>query len=291
MSERRWRWLRTSLMVFGVVLVVGARAADSPPTDGKQRLIEQKMRLVESLIQSPAAKKAAAESGGLVSEGEQLLREARQALAANDLDTAAKSLDAALKATSKASARNAQGAAFSESAQRASLADLQEQVKTYRASIVDLGRDSSKAAEAKSLLAQVDSLAAEGDKLAQGQRLAEANKKFADAYKLAVEGLSRLRSGQTVTMSLKFDTPADEYAYEQKRYGSNEILVDMMQAEGKAQGSSAAMVTQFVGEARRLKAQAAQEASGGQHGVAVKTMEQAVQQLNRALQVMGVPVF
>jgi hypothetical protein len=279
------------LLVFGVVGVVGAQAADAAPADGKQRLIEQKMRLVESLVQSPAAKKAAAESGGLVSEGEQLLNDARQALAAGDLDTAAKSLDAALKATSKASARHAQGSAFSESAQRASLADLQEQVKTYRASIVDLGRDSSKAAEAKSLLTQVDFLAAEGDKLAQGQRLAEANKKFADAYKLAVEGLSRLRSGQTVTMSLKFDTPADEYAYEQKRYGSNEILVDMMQADGKAQGSTAAMVTQFVGEARRLKAQAAQEASSGQHGVAVKTMEQAVQQLTRALQVMGVPVF
>lgn len=291
MIEPGRNWRRASVMACGLALALGALAADAPPADSRQRLVEQKMRLVESLIQSPAAKKAAAESGGLVSEGEHLLGDARKALAAGDFETATKSLDAALKAATKASSRNTQGTAFSESAQRSSLADLQEQVKTYRAAIVDLGRDSSKASEAKALLGQVDGLASEGEKLAQGQRLAEANKKLADAYKLAVEGLSRLRSGQTVTMSLKFDTPADEYAYELKRYGSNEILVDMMQAEGKAQGGSAAMVSNFIGEARRLKAQAASEAAGGQHGVAVKTMEQAVQQLNRALQMMGVPVF
>lgn len=282
---------RTGGVVLGLALALVVQAADAPPIEGRQRLIEQKMRLVESLIQSPAAKKAAPEASGLVGEGEQLLQDARKALAAGDLDAAARALDAALKAATRASARNSQGSGFSESALRASFADLQEQVKTYRAAIVDLGRDGSRATEAKRLLAEVDALAGEADKLAQGQRLAEANKKLADAYKLAVEGLSRLRSGQTVTLSLKFDTPADEYAYELKRYGSNEILVDMMQADGKAQGSSAGMVTQCVGEARRLKDQAAREAAGGQHGTAVKTMEQAVQQLNRALQVMGVPVF
>ncbi len=46
MTELRWRWLRTSLMVLGIVWAVGAQAADAPPADGRQRLIEQKMRLV-----------------------------------------------------------------------------------------------------------------------------------------------------------------------------------------------------------------------------------------------------
>lgn len=114
---------------------------------------------------------------------------------------------------------------------------------------------------------------------------------MADAYKIAVQELSRLRAGQEVVLSLNFETPAEEYAYEQKRFGSNQIMVDMMIGEGRAEGGKRQLVDRFVGEGRRLKLEAEGQADVGKYSEAVALMEEATKQLNRALQSMGVPVF
>ena len=92
-------------------------------------------------------------------------------------------------------------------------------------------------------------------------------------------------------MSLKFDTPADEYAYEQKRYGSSLIMIDMMIGEGRAEGQKRKLVDSFVTEGNRLRSLAEAEASSRHHKEAVVLMEKAGGQLNKALQSMGIPVF
>jgi cellobiose-specific phosphotransferase system component IIA len=134
-------------------------------------------------------------------------------------------------------------------------------------------------------------MADESRKLDAAGRMGDANKKMAEAYKLQVEEISRLRAGQEVVMSLKFATPADEYAYEQKRFHSNEILVGMMIGEGRAEGDKRRLVDGFLTEAGRLKAGAIEQSINGNFKEAVSLMEKAVAQLNRALQTMGVPVF
>jgi len=279
------------------LLLAGSVLAQAPAGDDpKRRLLEQKIKLMETLINSPAAKGAAygreAESALLVEQGKASLDAARNALAENRFDDAAKLLDEALKSASSASRKlSTDGAGLSDSALRKSLADLGEQVATYRLSIVELTRDAKAGAAAKALLDRIDILSAEAKQLAAGGRLGEANKKLADAYKLAVEEISRLRAGQEVVLALKFDTPADEYAYEQKRFASSEIMVEMMIGEGRAEGDQRRLVDGFVGEGRRMKTQAESHAQGGRYREAVAAMEKASTQLNRALQSMGVPVF
>jgi hypothetical protein len=90
---------------------------------------------------------------------------------------------------------------------------------------------------------------------------------------------------------LTFETPADEYAYEVKRFTSNLTMVDMMVAEGRADGAKRTLVDRFVEEGQRLRSMADIEAGGRRHKEAVSVMEQASVQLTRALQAMGLAVF
>ena len=282
------------LMGWGNLCLAQTAGADN--TEQKRKLIEQKIRLIDMLVNSPAAKSAAAgrdaDSALLVAKGQQAFEAAKQALASNRLDEATQLLDEALKSVSSASRKiSADGSGLSESAQRKSLADMAEQVATYRASVVDLTRDGKVAAQAQQLLRRIDELSSESKQLAEGGRLGDANKKMASAYKLTVEEISKLRAGQEVIMSLKFETPMDEYVYEQKRFGSTLIMVDMMIRDGHAEGQKRKLVDDFVTEGHKLKGLAETQASAQQHPKAVTLMENASRQLNRALQLMGVPVF
>lgn len=261
----------------------------------KKRLVEQKLKLVEMLIHSPAAGNASvgreAEAPLLIERSKALVDKAKEALKAGQFDAAALSLDEALRSVAKANSKLTGEDGLSQSAQKRQLADLEEQVGTYRAAIADLSRESRAGATTQPLLARIDALAEEGRKLAVAGHPGDASKKMAQAYKLAVEELSRLRAGQEVVMSLKFDSPADEFSYEQKRFQSNEILVGMMLAEGRAEGDKRPLIDGFMGEAAKLRDQALAQAQSRQHKEAVATMEKAQIQLNRALQAMGVPVF
>lgn len=272
-----------------------APGAAIDPVEQKKRLIDQKIRLLEMLLNSPAAKSAAygteAETTTLVAHGHKVIAEARQQAAEARYDEASKTLDEAMKVVTKATRRAASDTSFADSAHRQTYADQTEQIATYRKSVVDLTRDPKLGDAARTLLGRVDALTAEGAQLMTAGRLGEANKKLAEAYKLVTEDIARLRQGHVVVMSLKFDSPADEYAYEEKRFGSNRIMVDMMIAEGKGDGDKRTMIERYLNEAGQFKREAEGLAQNGRYDEAVKSMERANGQLVRALQVMGVPVF
>src|SRR6185369_2487407 len=286
------RRLVSVLVLASVCTALPAAAQTAADPEQQQRLAEQKLRLVETLLNARAAQTVAARDGdaaALIERSRGLLREAREALAAQRPADAAKALDEALRSVSKAGGAGAAG--LSDSVQKQRLQDMGEQVATYRVGLVDLANDAKSGAAAKSALERVDALADEARRLAGAGRLGDANKKMAEAYKLAVEEISRLRAGEVVTMSLKFSSPAEEYAYELKRFRSNEILVNMMIAEGRADGDKRRMIDGFVQEAGRLKAEANNQTINNNFKEAVTQMEKAFVQLNRALQAMGVPAF
>lgn len=288
--------LTTIALLVGLINPCLAQTPGADGNEQKGKLIEQKIRLIEMLVNSPAAKSSAAgkdpDSLALIESGRKALEEAKRAYAESRFDDASKLLDTSLKSASSASRKmSTGGTGLSESAQRKSLADMSDQVATYRAGVVDLTRDPKLGAEAKNLLARVDALTAESKQLADGGRLGDANKKLASAYKMLVEDLTKLRDGQEVVMSLKFETPADEYAYEQKRFGSSLVMIDMMIDEGRADGQKRKLIDSFIAEGNQLKGLAEVEASSQRHKDAIDLMEKATKQLNRALQSMGIPIF
>ena len=268
-------------------------AQTAPDAESQRRLAEQKLKLVDMLVNSPKARAAGeggdSETAALIGRGRQLLQQAREALSAQHYPEGSQALDAALQNVSKANNRSA--GELSESVQKQRLHEMSEQVASYRTALLELSKAKGAATTAQATLRQVDLLAEEGRKAAAAGLLGDANKKMAQAYKLEVEEVARLRAGQEVLMSLKFDTPADEYLYEQKRYESNQILAGMMIGEGRADGDKRRMVDGFLSEAGKLKDAAAALAQARQHAEAVAAMEKAGLQINRALQAMGVAVF
>lgn len=283
----------TGLALILAMACLPVLAQTAPDAESQRRLAEQKLKLVEMMVNSPKARASAegkdAETAALVERGRQLLRQAREELAAQRFAEAARALDEAMKSVSKANNRSA--GELSDSAQKQRLQEMSEQVASYRVSLLELSRARGAATTAQATLRSVDALAGEAGQLAASGQLGDANKKMAEAYRLEVEEVSRLRAGQEVVLSLKFDTPADEYAYEQKRFESNQILVGMMIGEGRAEGDKRRLVDGFLKEAGKLKDEATGLARANRHNDAVAAMEKATIQINRALQAMGVPVF
>lgn len=290
--------LKSAVALLQVLLIVIPMQAlgDDRPNEQRRQLLEQKLRLVESLVNSPAARNSAygreAETPGLLGKGRQLLEEAKTAIAADRFDRAEQALNEALRSITTASKRlTAESGGLADSALRDSLRDLGDQLASYRGPIADLTRDPKDGVAASELLAKVDAMVAESAKLEAFGRLSDANRRLAEAYKAAIEGLTRLRAGQTVVLGLKFDTPAAEYSYELRRFRSNEILIDMMLAERRADTEGARKVRELAGEGRKLRDIADAQAQGMNYKEAVASMEKAAEQLNRALQYLGVPVF
>lgn len=282
--------MRTLLMALAIAWA-GSAGAQAVVPDQKHQLVEQKIKLLEMLLNSPTAKASGGDAPTLIERGRRAVELARAALVEGRIDEAAALVDESLKSSSAQSRRLQSESALSDGAQRQMYQNLREQVATYRTAIVDLTRDPKTAGAARALLGRIDVLSADAGKQEAGGRLREANQVLTDAYRLAVAEISNLRAGQEVVMSLNFATPAEEYAYEQRRFESGELMVGMLIAEGRAPGERKAQVDAYAGEGRRLKLEAARLAADGRHKEAVGVMEQATIQMNRALQSMGVPVF
>lgn len=173
---------------------------------------------------------------------------------------------------------------------RENLRNITDEVKMYRPALQSLSGDPRTGRDARESLQRIDALLAESARLAAQTRLDDAVKKGEAAKRLAIQAMVTLKAGETVTHSLKFDTPKDEYDYELRRFESNEMLIGMHLHE-----ATDAAVRQRIGSeldaARSLRQAAAGNAKAGRHADAVQEMERAYSHLNRALQSLGIPVF
>lgn len=269
----------------------------APPVDAVRQLqlAEQKSRLIETLIATPAMQGALQgknpEAQGWVNISRTLLEQARTAMRNAQPDEAIEKLDEALRSLSKASGALASDRVAGLAARKKQFAEQVSQLDSYRRTLEEMVAVPRTAAPARRLISELERMAAAAQKLFDEQKVEAAIQQMTAAYNLAVGEISRLRDGQEVVHSLNFASPREEFDYEQKRYHSNEILVGMLSREGRAQGETGRLVAGFLRSAGELKEAAATKAAGNDYPAAIKDMEKANQHLNRALQLMGVAVF
>lgn len=280
--------------VAGILFPFSADAQQS--AEGQRRLVvEQKIRLMESLLAAPRARQVEAsgpaEAQTLFAGARRLLDAARGKLADKDYEGAGRFLDEALRAVSSGSSvLHRDGSVLSEGAHRAQNTELLEQLQIYRASLVEAaGVPESKIVSAA--VVRLDQMAAKAQELMQAGRHGEANQILGETYRHAVTALSQARAGQTVILELKFASPADEFAYERKRNHGHEMLANMILEEDRFQDTTRDKVVHYLDENRKLRDRAEEEAAGGDYKNAIRTMESATGQLTQALRVVGVPVF
>ena len=257
--------------------------------DAAQRsdVIAQKTRLVEQFLRSPRA--AAVASGSdqaakaLLSHADALLTQSRRAATPAEAE---RHLNDALRAASEA-LRLRPGETDSTLARRND--ELRLQIADYRAALLAIG--SARRAQALEPLAAIDALLAEAQTLSAGGRHAEANGPLTRAYDISARALAAARAGETVTIELKFATPAEEFDYERRRFQSHEMLLEMTLAERQPAGDSLAAAQARRGQARALSAQAGEAAARGDHRAAIRLLEEGTRELTRALQALGLALF
>lgn len=273
---------------LGLLLLYCAVAGADPAEAEKMQLAEQKSRLVESLIKASSINQEEVATGAVGNR--QLLDQARTAMSNARPDEALEKLDAALRSLSQTSSIG-RGDKNTATSQKRQFDEHLIQIESFRRSLQEIATTPQTSNAVRPLIKQIDSLTEEGQRLAANGRLEDGAQRMAAAYKLAVEGIARLRQGQEVVISLHFDSPLEEFAYEQKRFRSNEMLLGLMRKETQFGPELQRQIEVQVNAAVDLKNRAISQAGANDYPAAIQEMEKAISQQNRALQLMGIPIF
>ena len=102
------------------------------------------------------------------------------------------------------------------------------------------------------------------------------------------EALHRMLDSKTLVYDLNFETAADEYEYELKRFtGYEELIPVAIEAKKPAPGAIKLMES-FLTKARKRRDQAIAKGDAGQYGDAIAMLQQATKTVRRALRMVGV---
>lgn len=132
-----------------------------------------------------------------------------------------------------------------------------------------------------------DDLAAADAMLAAGQG-DEARAALDATYESVKASLEGLRGGDTLVRELKFETKADEYAYELDRNDTHMMLIEVLLAEKMESSPMRATAEKLISDAESLRSEAEKEADGGRFDEAIELLEQSTKELIRAIRSAGI---
>jgi hypothetical protein len=244
---------------------------------------------VKLLIESSSAAKQIEASGVKQAQDDrvharELHAQAASAFDAGDVSKAAQLLAEASKTMFQA-VRQAAPDSITTDKKRG---DFEQRLKSIAALEDALKRIASeKKAASDGAIASIDKLVAE----AKGQEpgnIDDARMTLDKAYLTAKLAVEKLRDGDTLVRTLKFDSQADEYRYEVDRNDSHRMLVKMLLDEKRKIGSIDDMVAKSVDEAALLRKNAEALAGRGDFDAAIKMLEQSTAALVRAIRGAGI---
>ena len=256
-----------------------------------------KLRLVErQLAQSPGVQRIRLSSNGpakkQLAEAERLFAKAQGEIAAGQGDSARQLLDEALRQIVAAS-RLVPDVAQQEEQLRSRNAELREAITTFKSlhGSISSRMDTKKSQDARLSAAdskKIDGIVVTTDAWVAQGRHHDANLLLIDAHKLVVSTLNKMLAAETIVYGLKFNSPAEEYRHELARNHSYEELIPIALAQFNSTLETAAQAERFTQQSRSLRDLAQKKANSGEYPVAVKTMQDATDHLQRSLRTAGV---
>jgi hypothetical protein len=274
-----------------------AEPADQKRGEPQQKLLEQKLRLLGTYMDSPALvaveKHGSQEARQQLEQARKHLETARVLFAQGDRSRTMAALDMGLRTASRASAlhRKAGVPRSSEAMARNRYRTQLGQIRSFFRTLPEISSESRQDAELAGERRSATHLITKAERLAAKGRYREANGVLGEAYKATVAMLSRLRQGKTVVYSLNFATPSDELEYERRRNDSYEMLIQIMLQENPQMAETLRpLADRYVRESRALRTTADSQAAAGVYPAAIRSMESATQRLVRVLQAGGLPI-
>ena len=289
---------RTAALLLGLTLPlaapVGIQAAESHAADQALRAsqlepasLERRLKSVGALIESSSAARQIKSNGSEDGRKQalELHRQAWEAYRAGDYAKANELLGMTTQTLFKATRQAHPEEVIAKKKQM----DFSNRLKSTRA-LLDAQRrvsDEKSNREEAGHIAQVEKLLNQAETLSTTD-LDRARALLDQAYLIAKASVGKMRQGDTLVRSLHFANKEEEYRYELDRFATHRMLVDMLTQEKQDNPTIAGKIRDYIASAERIKGQAEAKASGGSHGEAVELMEEATQELIRAIRAAGI---
>ncbi len=135
---------------------------------------------------------------------------------------------------------------------------------------------------------QVETLLKQANSFRDKGEIAGAMVMLNKAYDAIKDSLESMRSGDTLVRTLNFATKEDEYHYELDRNDTHLMLVKVLMDEKKTQGSMVERISDFLNEAKSLRAKAEKEAKTENYDRAIGILEKSTKQIVKAIRAAGV---
>jgi hypothetical protein len=159
-------------------------------------------------------------------------------------------------------------------------------LRTYPS--IDLKPDAAAAAElshgrARTAMQQARAIADDG-------RVVEANRLLDASLGLLLKDALTRFDGQTLIYDRRFASTREEFAYELERHRSYEALVPLAVLEYRPSQEARALIERYLGQGRSLRDRAQAQADGNDPATGLKTLNEGIDALQRALQAAGLAV-
>lgn len=259
------------------------QAAAGASIDEQGEALQQKLKLLDSIINKGATSKKLRSSDNL--EARQLLKQAEELYAlalANidkgDFNATSDIINKAIRALTSASSKT-KGTRDSTSAERTRYQELLDVIETLQEN-VDLTFENPVDLE------QITKMKKEASVLTEQDDYRQANKILDSAYQVISTAISDNIRDKTVLYNLDFKDSKEEYAYEYRRYQGNRELV-MTMLNQHEDSPTRKLIVRYTDLADSTLKRAQDIADNKHHDKALKVVEQANKDLARAMGMLG----
>ncbi len=255
---------------------------------------KQKIMLAELMLQSKSSK-TAADAGGeaaksALANANNKLQAARQELANGHTSQAQALAEEALqlirgvtRAGSNEEATKLQRGRYNEALE--TLKNFQESHKqTFERTVKKRGA----AAAVDYEHGKVNGMVNDAHALSEKGQYEKATQLLVKSEYLVTQAIQAMLNAQTIVYDLNFESPADEYEYERKRFASYEELIPIAIEEKKPAEAVVKLMETYVTKGRARKSEADAKAKAGNYPDAISLMLVATEEIQRALRLAGV---
>jgi hypothetical protein len=268
-----------------------ALAQDPPRVPVEQTTTEQKAQFVGNLVtRSVAAQtietKGDQEAKAKLARARALVEEAKADLAGGAYESANGKLNEAFRLLTVEARKLSE-----EDVKRERLQEAYDRnrnaVTIFLTAYERVAREKELSAVAGDHVAEIRKSIAEAEALAADDKIGEANAVLESAYRLARGDIREMREGETLTRSLNFETPEDEYHYEKGRNDSHILLLQYAIAEKNPPQTRLERIDELRREAMTLRDQAEGKARSGDPAGALGMIARSTESLLKAIRMSG----
>jgi tetratricopeptide (TPR) repeat protein len=278
-------------LVAAVGIAVGPAAAQNDRIPVGQATTVTKARFVENLVTSSVAVRTIEASNDAVAmdrlaKARVLVAAAKEDLAAQNPLQANEKLDEALRMINLEVRRLSRTEMRHQRAEEAYEKRLHA-VRTFLKAYERVAQEKSVSEAAAEQTKEIRALLDAAEKLAGQQKFTDATVLLDRAYRTARGDIRSLRQGETLTRSLSFATPRDEYRYEHDRNDSHQMLLRFAISEKHPPAIHLKRINQMKDDATRLRQQAENEAATNDFQQAIVTIGRSTETLLKAIRMSG----